>query len=485
MAFMPWRRSRYWEARLFILGALSAGVSLTLAVWLRLGAAGILPYLATFKSQALAIWLIYAGTLYMLSSASSVARHDRAMSVISHVLGNALAWLLSLAVVYLQGLDRIGRGVFILFGVVHLVVSGGSRLSLNRLAQRFATVHRAIIVGSGDSAVGVASLLQAHPKARLRATAILHIGDGKTETNIVPVHNGSAILQQVAEDAGASYVILAPPYQRDDELVRQLLRCRLNEIEVIDAVQLHEALTGRVPLEYAEDHWALFLTLSGIRPINPSVKRAMDFVGALIGLTLAAPVILVVAALIRLSSPGPVLYRQERLGRLGRPFHVIKFRTMVPDAEEGIGAVWAGPDDPRVTRLGRVLRWTRLDELPQLINVLWGEMSLVGPRPERGVFVSEFLQKVPVFRVGRRKGDPDGFQFVDGFKEAINLYSTRLLVKPGLTGWAQVCYPYAASLEESREKFEYDLYYIKNQTMLFDLAILLRTIWMVVNPKGR
>jgi lipopolysaccharide/colanic/teichoic acid biosynthesis glycosyltransferase len=482
---MAWRRTRYWEARLLALAALSAGVSLALAVWLRLGADGILPYLATFTSQTLAIMVIYAGTLYMVSTAWPVVRHDRAMTAVTHVLGNALAWLLSLAVVYLQGLDRIGRGVFLLFGILHLVVSGVFRFLSSRLVGRFAPVHRAIIVGSGPSAVGVASLLKEYPEARLRAMAILHIGDGKTETDIVPVHTGSAILHQMAEDVGASHVILAPPYQRDDELVRQLLRCRLSEIEVIDAVQLHETLTGQVPLEYVEDHWALFLTLSAIRPINPALKRAVDLIGALIGLAVTAPVMLIVATLVRFSGAGPVLYRQERLGRLGKPFHVIKFRTMVPDAEAKVGAVWAAPDDPRVTRLGRVLRWTRLDELPQFFNVLRGDMSLVGPRPERGVFVSEFLQKVPVFRLGRRKGDPHGFQFVDGFREVINLYSTRLLVKPGLTGWAQVRYPYAASLEQSREKFEYDLYYIKNQTVLFDLAILLRTVWMVVNPKGR
>ena len=482
---MAWRRTRYWEARLLALAALSAAGSLSLAIWLRLGAGGVLPYLMTFKAQTLAIMLIYAGTLYMFSTASPVTRHDRAMTAVAHVVGNALAWILSLAVVYLQGLDRIGRGVFILFGVAHLVVSGVVRFSSSRLAGRFAPVHRAIIVGSGQSAVEIASLLRDHPEARLRAMAILHIGDGKTETNIVPVHIGSAILHQVAEDAEASYVILAPPYQSDEELVRQLLRCRLSEIEVIDGVQLHEGLTGRVPLEYVEDHWAIFLTLTGIRPIDPTLKRGIDLLGALIGLTLAMPVMLVVAALVRLSGPGPVLYRQERLGRLGKPFEVIKFRTMVPDAEARSGAVWAGRDDPRVTRLGGLLRWTRLDELPQFINVLRGEMSLVGPRPERGVFVSEFLQRIPVFRVGRRKGDPVGFQFVDGFQEQINLYSTRLLVKPGLTGWAQVRYPYAASLEESREKFEYDLYYIKNQSVLFDLAILLRTIWLVVNPKGR
>jgi lipopolysaccharide/colanic/teichoic acid biosynthesis glycosyltransferase len=299
------------------------------------------------------------------------------------------------------------------------------------------------------------------------------------------VYTGVALLRGLAADVGAGYVILTPPYQRDEELVKELVRCRLDGIEVIDAVQLHESLTGRMPIQYVEDQWALFLALSSLRPINPALKRTIDLLGALAGLAVAAPLMLVAAAMVRLSGPGPILYRQERLGRLGRPFQIVKFRTMVPDAEAKTGAVWAEKDDPRVTRLGRLLRWARLDELPQLINVLQGDMSLVGPRPERETFVAGFLQKIPVFRRGRRKGDPDGFEFVGGFREVINLYSTRLLVKPGLTGWAQVKYPYAASLEETRDKFEYDLYYIKNQSLLFDVAILLRTVWMVLNPRGR
>jgi lipopolysaccharide/colanic/teichoic acid biosynthesis glycosyltransferase len=158
---------------------------------------------------------------------------------------------------------------------------------------------------------------------------------------------------------------------------------------------------------------------------------------------------------------------------------------MVPNAEERSGPVMSQKNDPRITPVGAFLRWTRLDELPQLVNILRGEMSLVGPRPERDVFVSEFSAKVPLLRPGRRRTDASGTVLMTGWREAIHLYSLRLLVKPGLTGWAQVNYPYASTLEETREQFEYDLYYIKNQSLLLDVAILCRTPFSLVWARGR
>jgi lipopolysaccharide/colanic/teichoic acid biosynthesis glycosyltransferase len=191
-----------------------------------------------------------------------------------------------------------------------------------------------------------------------------------------------------------------------------------------------------------------------------------------------------VALAIRLTSHGPILYSQERLGQYGIPFSMIKFRTMVPDAEAQTGPVMATEGDPRITRIGATLRRTRLDELPQIFNILRGEMSLVGPRPERNKFVSEFSSRVPVVRGGRRRGDSAESTFVTGWREAIHLYSLRLLVKPGLTGWAQVNYPYASSMDETREQVAYDLYYIKHQSILFDLSIMLRTASVLVRPSG-
>ena len=183
-------------------------------------------------------------------------------------------------------------------------------------------------------------------------------------------------------------------------------------------------------------------------------------------------------AMIVLDSPGPAFFRQQRLGKDGKPFWIIKFRTMVEDAERD-GPQWASQDDPRITRVGRMLRKLRLDELPQLLNILKGEMSFIGPRPERQVLVNTFQQLLPVFRKKRLGSNALEIRVCD-YVEQVPHYSYRLLVKPGMTGWAQVMYPYAASQEETQEKLKYDLYYIKNMGFVLDLAILLKTIRIVL-----
>ncbi len=189
------------------------------------------------------------------------------------------------------------------------------------------------------------------------------------------------------------------------------------------------------------------------------VKRLMDIVISLFLLIISLPIIIITAILIKLDSKGPVLYKQERVGLNGKLFNVLKFRSMVNDAEKQTGPVWAGKDDPRVTKVGRFIRKVRIDELPQMYNVLKGEMSLVGPRPERPKFVEQFAKEIP-------------------------LYKRRLLVKPGLTGWAQVKHKYDESIEDVKTKLKYDLFYIENQTLRMDLKILFRTIFVVLLGKG-
>ena len=183
-------------------------------------------------------------------------------------------------------------------------------------------------------------------------------------------------------------------------------------------------------------------------------------------------------AMIVLDSPGPAFFRQQRLGKDGKPFWIIKFRTMVEDAEQD-GPQWASQDDPRITRVGRMLRKLRLDELPQLLNILRGEMSFIGPRPERQVLVNTFQQLLPVFRKKRLGSNALEIKVCD-YVEQVPHYSYRLLVKPGMTGWARVMYPYVSSQEETQEKLKYDLYYIKNMGFVLDLAILLKTIRIVL-----
>jgi lipopolysaccharide/colanic/teichoic acid biosynthesis glycosyltransferase len=209
----------------------------------------------------------------------------------------------------------------------------------------------------------------------------------------------------------------------------------------------------------------------------------VDLIVAGVLLLTNAPLFALIAAAVKWDSRGPVFYRQERLGYEGSSFQLIKFRTMIQDAEN-YGPQWASEDDPRITRVGRILRKFRLDELPQLFNVLKGEMSIVGPRPEREVFIREFRELVPACRLGRRATDPAGTVIPCGVKEKIPYYSHRLLVKPGITGWAQVIYPYASSLEQTKEKLQYDLFYVKNIGFFLDMAILLKTVRIVLFGRG-
>jgi exopolysaccharide biosynthesis polyprenyl glycosylphosphotransferase len=193
--------------------------------------------------------------------------------------------------------------------------------------------------------------------------------------------------------------------------------------------------------------------------VRAAIKRVCDIVFAMLILAVSWPVMLVTALLIRLESRGPVLYRQERVGLNGVPFKVIKFRSMRTDAEKDGKPRWATKNDDRVTRVGRFIRKVRIDELPQLFNVLWGEMSMVGPRPERQFFVDELISKIPY-------------------------YAVRHSVKPGVTGWAQVRYEYGSTIEDSVEKLQYDLYYVKNHSLFLDLLIMLETVAVVLTGKG-
>jgi exopolysaccharide biosynthesis polyprenyl glycosylphosphotransferase len=217
-------------------------------------------------------------------------------------------------------------------------------------------------------------------------------------------------------------------------------------------------MTGKIFVDDLRPSWLIFSDGFCASRVTRFVKRLFDLAGALAGLVVAAPIMLLTAIAVRLDSPGPVLYRQERVGEHGRLFTLYKFRSMRIDAEQGT-PVWATSHDSRVTRVGRVIRLTRLDELPQLWNVLRGEMSFVGPRPERQFFVQQLAEAIP-------------------------FYMARHAVRPGVTGWAQVRYRYGASVEDSLEKLRYDLYYIKHLSLVFDLTILVDTIKVMVCRKG-
>jgi len=256
-------------------------------------------------------------------------------------------------------------------------------------------------------------------------------------------------------------LVLAITHELSGELLQILMDCLELGVEIIPMPVLYEQLTGRVPVEHVGSNWYVAMPLSHplTRTFNRMIKRAMDIVLASLGMLFLAPFLPFIALAIYLDSPGPIFYTQERVGEGGRIFKVYKFRSMVPDAEKG-QAVWAQENDPRVTRVGRILRKTHLDEFPQFLNILKGEMSAVGPRPERPEFVEELARDIPFYRV-------------------------RHAVKPGMAGWALVKYGYASSKEDALIRLQYDLYYIKHWSPWLDLVILLKTVVDTLTLRGR
>jgi len=266
-------------------------------------------------------------------------------------------------------------------------------------------------------------------------------------------------LDETVRKLGVNEIIVAVRQQRGGVLpLRALLDCRLDGIQITDLARFFERVHGQVPIESLKVSWLIYG--NGYRQdwLRSFVKRTFDLLASATLLLIALPIMAVTALIILLESGAPVIYRQQRVGYRGVPFTVLKFRSMARDAEKN-GHVWAVVNDSRVTPFGRIIRRCRIDELPQLLNVLKGEMSFVGPRPERPEFVAMLTEQIP-------------------------FYAVRHSVKPGITGWAQVRYSYGATVEQTVKKLEYDLYYVKNHTLVLDLVILLETIRVVVLGEG-
>jgi sugar transferase (PEP-CTERM system associated) len=274
-----------------------------------------------------------------------------------------------------------------------------------------------------------------------------------------PVFGSGDGLQPVVEQLQISRIIVALEDRRSTLPTRELVRLRVQGIRVEDAHSTISALTGRVWLETVKPSWFVFSDGFRRSPVTLVLKRALDLTAGIVGLAVSLPVMLLVAVAIGMDSKGPIIFRQRRVGLGGKCFELLKFRSMRVDAEEGTGAQWAKVNDPRVTRIGGFLRKYRLDELPQFINVIRGEMSLVGPRPERP-------------------------EFVDELRKQISYYDERHSVRPGLTGWAQVQYRYGSNLQDAVRKLEYDLFYLKNMSIIFDCAIILDTVKIVITGDG-
>jgi sugar transferase (PEP-CTERM system associated) len=321
--------------------------------------------------------------------------------------------------------------------------------------------HRILVLGTGPEAAAVERSVREHSGSSVQITGFFPLTNGAASAvdagRIVRNH---ASLERAIDALDVHEVVVAVQDQRGGFLpVKELLACRLRGIRVTDMPGLFERVTGEVPVQSLKASWLIYG--EGFRQglVRRILKRALDLAAALVLLVVAAPVMLAAAIAIFIECGGPVIFRQERVGLGGRTFNVLKFRSMCADAEKDGVPRWASTKDPRVTRVGRFIRKTRIDELPQIFNVLKGEMSFVGPRPERPYFVDQLSEQVP-------------------------FYGARHTVKPGVTGWAQVRYSYGSTVEDAVRKLQFDLYYVKNHSVLLDVVILFRTVRVVLLGEG-
>jgi sugar transferase (PEP-CTERM system associated) len=332
------------------------------------------------------------------------------------------------------------------------------RLAFNRLTHASHLEERILIVGTGLAA---RTLAQQIGRQQDYAYRLIGFVEELDEISMIRRHDvlGSADdIERIVASRHVDRIVVGLSDRRGRLPIEQLLRAKMSGVRVEDAATTYERLSGKILVDHLKPSWLIFS--DGFRASLGTriVKRAFDLVCALVGFVLTLPLMVLTALAIRLESRGPVFYSQERVGENGLSFTLCKFRSMRTDAEQGT-PIWAKDKDDRVTRVGRFIRLTRLDELPQFWNVLRGDMSFVGPRPERPFFVKQLEAVIP-------------------------FYNARHAVKPGITGWAQVKYRYGASVEDALEKLRYDLYYIKHRSIVFDLTILLDTVKVIVARKG-
>jgi len=334
-----------------------------------------------------------------------------------------------------------------------------NRLLLGTLLGAAAFRRRVLVLGSGERAERLRKLGE-RPEAGFAIVGFVGMSDSRP---VVEEAIPRGVLKDLARHVqilGISEVVLAIEERRNALPLQDLLRIKTAGVHVNDFSSFLERETGRVDLDTLNPSWLIFSDgFSSGRMVSSAAKRMFDVAVSLALLVFTAPVIALFAALVRLDSRGPAFFRQTRVGLYGQPFELTKLRSMCADAESDGHAKFAQADDPRITRIGRIIRKLRIDELPQAWSVLKGEMSFVGPRPERPEFVAELDDKLPY-------------------------YAERHMVKPGITGWAQINYPYGANLEDSRQKLEYDLYYAKNYTPFLDLLILLQTLRVILWQEG-
>ena len=438
-------------------------VAMITAVYLRLGMLGaeeqLLRSYGFYKIGLATVFCLSAFYLYDLYD--FVVMHDRRELVLRLIQALGLAWIALALVIYALPQMMIGRGVSSIALPLALALMVSWRITIHWFLGHPHIGERILIVGSGTLAIETAREALERRDAGYRIIGFVDtdpemIGKSLINPRVIGL---TSELEAIVRRDNIDRIVVAMGERRGQFPTEQLLDLSLSgHVSIEECASFYERLTGRVHLEMLRPSWLIFSGRGRQKRLNAFARIAMHRGVALVGAIFSLPIAILTAILIKLDSRGPILYKQERVGKNGKPFVLMKFRSMRVDAEKN-GPAWAANDDDRATRIGRIIRKARVDEIPQFWNILKGEMSFVGPRPERPHFVAQLAQEIPY-------------------------YEQRHLIAPGLTGWAQIKYPYGSSIEDARQKLQYDLYYIKNQSLTLDAAILFETIKTILFGRG-
>jgi exopolysaccharide biosynthesis polyprenyl glycosylphosphotransferase len=442
------------KAILAVADMLCVAGALVLSVALYFGREEGMAFLRDRYPGLLGAWLLFPVSFYVCGLYETGRLRRLHAGILSAAMSVTVGVLLGGTFAYVTGSFHVGRGIAVLFALILFAAILFVRALNAEATRRGFMGPRCLIIGTSEQAERVLRLVAEHHYAGLQILGRVTPGN-RQRTGFVddelPVLGSLDALEELVTAHGIDRLILAGTLEEEPDLLRRLRPLRYRGVALVDFVSLHEELAREIPLQDIDDEWLFRAAMSSSHVHIRRLKRLTDLVvSTLILIPVATLVFPVVALLIKMNSSGPAFFWQERLGLGSKPFMLVKFRTMRADAEKLSGPVWSGDNDPRITRVGRILRKFRIDELPQLINVLRGEMSLVGPRPER----PHFTKKIA---------------------ESVLFFEERLHVLPGITGWAQVMAPYASSIEDSQRKLQFDLYYAKHLSFFLDALIFVKT----------
>ncbi len=459
---VPIRRQ---QILLFVVDLVLLFISLALAfIIARLANFNVLPLIQELALASIIYFCIYTLVFFVGQIYDVESRYDEMRSFLYIAMLVGFANLLIVSVYHFMPYYRMAWRVVAIQAPLAIIFIYLWRRLYAMVSRRLMPARKVVVLGAGGALDSVLGELSQGVQGEFALAGIVD-GSGAAASSLagVPILGSAADLKEIVARERISTIVFSPGYRSraDGRTIRDLLDLKAQGVQVCELPTFYTRLTGRVPVRLIEDHWLLFSQdFAGIaRADERNLKRLMDVVIAAGALTLLSPLMAIVAAAIRLTSPGPALYRQERVGLNRRSYQILKFRTMRADAESSDGPVWASPNDRRVTRVGKWLRRFRLDETPQFFNVLKGEMSVIGPRPERP-------------------------HFIDVLERDIPYYSLRFAARPGMTGWAQVNYSYGRSVEDAHTKLQYDLYYIQEMSPFLDMVILLKTLQTLLFRPG-